>query len=180
MIPAEPSGRRESGSAGVPAAPPGGGGGAAASGVVQFTWARFAQLGLDGMYDALALRSRVFILEQGPYQDVDGLDRDSWHLLGRGAQGEALAYLRVVDPGLKYDEPSIGRVVVDKSMRGSGLGRVLMEEGIRRCVAAWPGRGIRISAQAHLARFYGSLGFVVQGDPYDEDGIPHVQMWRQP
>jgi ElaA protein len=113
---------------------------------VLWTWARFAELGLDGMYDALALRARVFILEQGPYQDIDGLDRQAWHLLGRGADGAALAYLRVVDPGRKYDEPSIGRVVVDKPARGSGLGRRLVDEGIRRCTAVWPGQGIRISA----------------------------------
>jgi ElaA protein len=147
---------------------------------VLWTWARFAELGLDGMYDALALRARVFILEQGPYQDIDGLDRQAWHLLGRGADGAALAYLRVVDPGRKYDEPSIGRVVVDKPARGSGLGRRLVDEGIRRCTAVWPGQGIRISAQAHLAGFYGSLGFSVQGEPYLEDDIAHVQMWRPP
>jgi ElaA protein len=148
---------------------------------LHWAWARFAELGLDGMYDALALRARVFVLEQQcVYEDVDGLDRQAWHLLGRSAEGRALAYLRVVDPGLKYDEPSIGRVVVDPSQRGSGLGRVLVQQGIARCTSVWPGRGIRIGAQAHLERFYGSLGFVLQGAPYVEDGIPHVEMWRQP
>lgn len=148
---------------------------------LQWAWARFAELGLDGMYDALALRARVFVLEQQcVYDDVDGLDRQAWHLLARGAGGQALAYLRVVDPGVKYVEPSIGRVVVDPSRRGSGLGRVLVQQGIARCTAAWPGQGIRIGAQAHLESFYGSLGFVLQGPPYVEDGIPHVEMWRQP
>lgn len=145
---------------------------------VRWAWARFAELGLDAMYEALALRARVFILEQGPYQDLDGLDRQAWHLLGSGPGGEALAYLRVVDPGIKYPEPSIGRVVVDKSVRGTGLGRTLMQEGIARCEAAWPGRGIRISAQARLEAFYASLGFVAQGEPYLEDDIPHIQMLR--
>jgi hypothetical protein len=41
-----------------------------------------------------------------------------------------------------------------------------MAEGVARCTAAWPGQGIRISAQAHLERFYGGLGFVRVGDPY--------------
>lgn len=145
---------------------------------VRWTWARFTELGLDAMYEALALRARVFILEQGPYLDLDGVDRQSWHLLGRGLGGESLAYLRVVDPGIKYPEPSIGRVVVDKSARGTGLGRTLMQEGISRCEAVWPGRSIRISAQAHLEAFYASLGFVAQGEPYLEDDIPHIQMLR--
>jgi ElaA protein len=46
-----------------------------------WTWSRFGGLGVDNLYDALALRCRVFVLEQGPYLDPDGLDRQAWHLL---------------------------------------------------------------------------------------------------
>ena len=143
-------------------------------------WQRFADLGVDNLYDALALRCRVFILEQGPYLDPDGIDRQSWHLLGRDEGGTLQAYLRVVDPGVKYAEPSIGRVITSPETRGSGLGKTLVAEGVRRTVEAWPGRGIRISAQAHLARFYAAFGFDTVGEPYPEDNIPHVQMYRRP
>ena len=145
---------------------------------MHWTWARFAELGVDNLYDALALRCRVFILEQGPYLDPDGLDRASWHLLGRDDAGTLVAYLRVVDPGAKYAEPAIGRVIVAPEVRGTGLGRVLFGEGVRRCLAAWPGQGIRISAQAHLERFYEGFGFRRAGADYLEDGIPHVEMAR--
>ncbi len=145
---------------------------------MNWRWCRFSDLGVDDLYDALALRCRVFIMEQGAYQDPDGLDRMSWHLLGRDSAGVLQAYLRVVDPGQKFDEPSIGRVITSPEVRGSGLGRVLMGEGVARCVAAWPGRAIRISAQAHLARWYGSYGFVRVGADYLEDGIPHCEMVR--
>lgn len=141
-------------------------------------WARFEELGVDALYDALALRCRVFILEQGAFLDPDGLDRQAFHLLGRDAGGMLQAYLRVVDPGAKYPEPSIGRVITAPEVRGQGLGRVLMREGLARCGRAWPLQGIRISAQARLQPFYGSLGFETVGDPYGEDGIPHVQMLR--
>ena len=141
-----------------------------------WTWSRFADLGVDNLYDALALRCRVFVLEQGPYLDPDGIDRLAWHLLGRDDAGELQAYLRVVDPGVKYAEPSIGRVITAAAVRGTGLGRRLVAEGVARCVAAWPGQGIRISAQAHLERFYGGFGFVRVGDPYPEDNIPHLEM----
>ena len=147
---------------------------------MNWIWSRFPDLGVDNLYDALALRCRVFIMEQGAYQDPDGIDRDSWHLLGRDDAGVLHAYLRVVDPGLKYDGPSIGRVITSPETRGSGLGRVLMSEGLGRCEAAWPGRCIRISAQAHLARFYGEFGFVGIGEPYLEDDIPHLEMARSP
>ena len=145
---------------------------------MHWTWSRFEGLSLDGLYDALALRCRVFILEQGPYQDPDGLDRTAWHLLGRDDGGTLQCYLRVVDPGRKYAEPSIGRVITAPEVRGGGAGRALMNEGIARCEGAWPGQGIRISAQAHLQRFYASLGFRAVGEPYAEDDIPHIEMLR--
>ena len=147
---------------------------------VHWTWSRLAGLGALGVYDMLALRGRIFILEQGPYLDADGLDQQSWHLLGRDAAGELRAYLRLVDPGLKYAEPSMGRVVLDKALRGSGLADQLVAEGLARAASAWPGQGNRISAQAHLQRFYGRHGFAVVGEVYIEDTIPHIEMWRAP
>ncbi|MEY3253738.1 MAG: hypothetical protein RL227_2711, partial [Pseudomonadota bacterium] len=145
---------------------------------LQWSWSRFAALGVDNLYDALALRCRVFVLEQGPYLDPDGIDRASWHLLGRDEAGVLQAYLRVVDPGAKYAEPSIGRVITSPEARGTGLGRPLVAEGVARCGAAWPGQAIRISAQSHLAGFYGSFGFVRAGPDYLEDNIPHCEMLR--
>ena len=119
------------------------------------------------------------MLEQGPYLDPDGFDRQAWHLLGRGPDGRLLAYLRVLDPGQRFAEPSIGRVLIAAEVRGTGLGRALMAEGLARCAQVWPGRAIRISAQAHLQHFYGTLGFDAAGEPYLEDGIAHVEMLRQ-
>lgn len=148
---------------------------------LHWTWRRFPALTLDDLYDALALRCRVFILEQGPYQDPDGADRHAWHLLGRDAgSGVLVAYLRAVDPGVRFAEPSLGRVAVAHEVRGRGVGRRLVAEGVKRCDAAWPGAPNRISAQAHLQRFYAEFGYAGTGEPYLEDEIPHVQMLRPP
>ena len=84
--------------------------------------------------------------------------------------------LRGLAPDVKYPEPSIGRVIVAEAMRGTGLGRVLMREGIPRVRALWPGRDIVIGAQQRLETFYRSLGFVTEGAIYLEDGIDHVTM----
>ena len=146
---------------------------------MRWTWMRFEHLGVQGLYDVLALRCRVFILEQGPYLDPDGLDAHSWHLQGRDDAGVLQAYLRAVDPGLKYDEPSIGRVITAPEVRGTGLGRTLMHEGLARCAAQWPGSPVRISAQARLRDFYVGLGFEPVSGEYIEDTIPHLEMlWR--
>ncbi|WP_047198344.1 GNAT family N-acetyltransferase [Caldimonas brevitalea] len=135
-------------------------------------------MSLQGLYDVLALRQRVFILEQGPYLDADGLDQHAWHLLGRDEAGRLLAYLRVVDPGLKYAEPSIGRVVTDAAARGLGLGRRLVAEAVAGLDRLWPGHANRISAQTHLQAFYCAFGYQPVGEPYLEDGIPHIEMLR--
>ena len=146
---------------------------------VRWHWSRFQALSLDDLYDALALRSAVFSVEQVcAYLDPDGVDRSSNHLLGRDGVGVLQACLRVVDPGVKYAEPAIGRVVTSPAVRGTGLGRQLFAEGLSRCTAAWPGQGIRISAQAHLDRFYASFGFEPVGAIYLEDNIPHLEMLR--
>jgi ElaA protein len=147
--------------------------------VLSWAWSRFDDLGVRGLYDVLQLRCRVFVLEQGPYLDPDGLDAASWHLLGRDAAGTLQAYLRVVDPAAKFTEPAIGRVVTAPEVRGTGLGRALMAEGVAGCARVWPGRAIRISAQAHLQRLYRSFGFETVGDEYLEDDIPHVEMLRK-
>jgi ElaA protein len=147
---------------------------------MNWTCLRFHDLGVDNLYDALALRCRVFVLEQGPYLDPDGVDRQCWHLLGRDGNGTLQAYLRIVDPGVKYAEPSIGRVITSIETRRTGLGRRLFAEGVARCLALWPGQGIRISAQAHLERFYGGWGFRRVGGEYLEDNIPHLEMLRSP
>ena len=141
------------------------------------TWhdARFDELAAGTLYDLLALRSRVFVVEQRcAYDDLDGLDRVARHLWASDGTGIA-AYLRILPAGTKYAEVSIGRVVVAPAHRGTGLGRELMRRGI----AAAAGAAIRLGAQAHLERFYAELGFQRASEVYDEDGIPHVEMIRR-
>jgi ElaA protein len=123
---------------------------------LRWVWARFDDLGVHALHDALALRCKVFILEQGPYQDPDDADKQSHHLLGYDEAGVPQACLRVVDPGVNYPEPAIGRVVTAQEARGNGTGRALMQEG-----------------------FYGSLGFEAVSDEYLEDDIPHIEMLRR-
>ncbi len=148
------------------------------AGSIAWNWLHYAQLSVDQLYDLLRLRQIIFIVEQNcPYPDADGLDPQAWHLLGY-EKGVLIAYLRVVEPGRKFAEPSIGRVVTHSSVRGRGAGRELMVEGLRRTEHLYPGQGIRISAQAHLEKFYGEFGFRTVRGPYEEDGIPHLEMLR--
>ena len=146
-------------------------------------WGRLDDLAVADLHAALAARQAVFVVEQRcAYLDADGLDPHAWHLLGwdrRAADCQLACYLRVVDPGRKFPEPSIGRVLTARDHRGTGLGRALMREGLAGTARLHPGRAIRIAAQQHLEGFYASLGFRAVGAPFDEDGIPHVEMLRE-
>jgi ElaA protein len=148
---------------------------------LDFALRSFDELNTRELYALLRLRQEVFVIEQHcAYLDADGIDLQCWHLLGRDGGGVLQAYLRIVPPGLKYAEPSIGRVISAAAVRGSGAGRALMGAGVAHAGRLFPGRGIRISAQARLRRFYEDFGFVAEGAQYQEDGIPHVEMARRP
>jgi ElaA protein len=149
---------------------------------VQWQWSRFNDMSVDDLYTVVRLREAVFIIEQNcPYPDSDGRDPAAWHLLGwRYIDGrrELAAYARVFEPGIRYREASIGRVVTAAAVRSTGLGKELMAEAMRRVESLAPGQVIKIAAQRRLESFYSGLGFQVVSDPYEEDGIMHVDMVR--
>ncbi len=148
---------------------------------VNWTLAPYEALTLDDLYDLIQARIEVFVVEQDcPYQDVDGRDRAALHLFARSQAGEVVAYARITHPGVRFDEPSIGRVITTQAGRGQGLGRALMVRAIEAIESQYPQSSIRISAQQYLEGFYSSLGFETVSEPYLEDNIPHLEMLRLP
>jgi len=145
---------------------------------VRWQWSAFDQLTTKELYAVLAARIAVFVVEQDcPYQDLDGLDADAQHLIA-WIDDDVAGYLRLLAPGTRFGEPSLGRILTTSPARGTGLGRELVAKGIDRAGELYPAQPIRISAQAHLSKFYGSFGFVVASEQYLEDDIPHVEMLR--
>ena len=136
----------------------------------------FDELNTRELYEILRLRQEVFAVEQNSvYLDLDGLDQGSTHMLCR-YQGRLVAYLRSLPPGLSYSESSLGRIVVTPELRGLKLGQVLVHRGIAYNLEHWPDSGLRINAQAYLRDFYQNLGFDVEGQEYELDGIMHLYM----
>lgn len=147
--------------------------------MIRWDWLHFAGLDTSTLYAIVAAREEVFVVEQRcAYRDADGRDPAAWHLIGWSGEHDVAAYLRVLLPGARFAEHSIGRVLTTAPFRGQGLGRELMLRGQARVAEQFGSVPIRIAAQAHLAHFYGSLGFVAVGDPYDEDDITHIDMLR--
>ncbi|MFS2034202.1 GNAT family N-acetyltransferase [Polaromonas sp. CT11-55] len=148
------------------------------TGILTWRFLPFSALSTLELYELLQLRSEVFVLEQAcAFQDLDGSDTEAMHLLGV-RDGRLAAYARCFAAGVKFAEASIGRVVTHASARGGGIGHVLMKEAVGRLQAQWGPQAIRIGAQARLEKFYNQHGFVQNGEPYIEDGIPHIEMLR--
>lgn len=144
-----------------------------------WTLKAFAELNPFELYQILRLRSEVFVVEQNcVFLDMDDLDGKSLHLQGR-SDGELIAYVRILPPGLAYLEPSIGRVVTSPEARRTGAGKALMKKAIEETVAMYPSKSIKIGAQLYLKKFYEGFGFEQCSDVYLEDGIEHIKMLRQ-
>jgi ElaA protein len=138
--------------------------------------ATFEQLSKLELYEILKLRQVVFAVEQTSiYVDPDGLDLEAIHI-SLWQEGRLLAYQRCLPPGLQETESTLGRIVVAEEARGRELGKLLVLRGIDHNTTKWPGVNIRIHAQAYLEQFYAELGFVTEGEIYDLDSIPHLDM----
>jgi len=137
--------------------------------------ARFAELTTPVLYALLRLRADVFVVEQRcAYPDLDGRDLEpgTRHVWLDTDGGVPLAYLRILEE--RDGTARIGRVCVAPAGRGRGLARAVLAHALDLIGP----RPYVLEAQAHLAGFYTSLGFVATGPEYVEDGIPHVPMRR--
>jgi ElaA protein len=144
--------------------------------MIQFKIKPFPELSSNELYQILQLRSEVFVVEQNcVYQDIDGKDQKAIHVLGY-SEGILVAYSRLFKPKDYFEYASIGRVIVKASHRDQKLGHELMRVSIDAITTLFQETKITISAQLYLQKFYESHGFVVVGESYLEDDIPHIEM----
>lgn len=141
---------------------------------------KFCQLDSYQLMACLQLRQDVFMIEQNSlYRDLDGFDEVSWHYILQEKE-KTIAYARLIPPqayeNVAEADVHLGRLVVAKEYRGTGLARKIMEDLIEQSCSLFPNRRIAISAQAHLTGFYESLGFVCEGELYDDGGVDHIDM----
>jgi ElaA protein len=135
------------------------------------------------LYDLLTLRIEVFVVEQTcPYPDLDGSDllARTRHFWLEEKSGEVIATLRLIDEAPIEGNPRgrrqfrIGRVCTRAAARGHGYATRLLQAALAD-VGADP---CALNAQTYLIDMYARHGFVVDGDEFCEDGIPHVPMRR--
>lgn len=135
---------------------------------------RFDELSTAELYEILKLRNAVFIVEQNcAYQDIDGLDETAYHMWLEDENGIA-AYVRLLPPGVRFDDSVIGRVIAVR--RRSGVGSQIVRTAQSAVREVFGTDSVTIEAQVYAREFYEKLGFVQQSDEFDEDGIPHILM----
>ena len=145
---------------------------------IEWSLKKFEELSSLELYEILRLRSEVFVVEQNcVFLDMDNKDQFSLHLQGR-IDGKLAAGVRILPPGLSYDEPSIGRVVSSPLFRRKGVGIELMKTAIKETISLYGDVAIKIGAQLYLKNFYESFGFVQCSETYLEDDFPHIKMIR--
>jgi ElaA protein len=146
---------------------------------MRFQWSRFDALSASELHDLLYLRQSVLVVEQAsPYPDLDGRDPGSHHLRLWTDDSTTLGgCARCLGPELVGDGTvSFGRLALAPTLRGQGMGRLLVAEALRFLEERWPRQDVVIGAQAYLESFYGSFGFRRESDLYDDGGIPHIDM----
>lgn len=141
----------------------------------------FAELSVDELYEILALRSEVFVVEQNCiFLDLDYKDQKAKHLMGYDNNNQLMAYTRLFDDSVYYEGfLSIGRVVASPKGRGAGFGREIFGKSVEKIQELFGEKPIKIGAQAYLESFYASFGFESINEDYIEDGIPHKMMVRE-
>ena len=145
---------------------------------IQWKIKSFETLSVHELYDIMRLRSEIFVVEQNcVYLDLDGKDKKGLHLFGE-YEGKIVVYSRLFEPGISFENASIGRVVVDARYRDRKWGHELMREAIARIQSHFGETKITIGAQLYLKKFYESHGFVQTSEMYLEDDIPHIEMKR--
>jgi len=149
--------------------------------VIKWNIKHFSEISVIEWHDMVQKRLEVFVVEQNcVYQDVDGKDKNAYHIYAKNSKGDIIAYARLLNKNCSYKEVSIGRVLVDKRYRKIGVGHELMNKTLYFSNRIFGQQAIRISAQEHLTKFYQNHGFeVVSSKAYLEDGIPHVEMLRK-
>lgn len=135
----------------------------------------------DDWRQARAVRQRVFVEEQDcpPEEEWDAHDAISRHLIGIvEATVVATARWRAVTHDGRA-MAKLERFAVLPAYRGRGYGRQMVQAAIDDAGAAGLDAFV-LHAQAHLEAFYASFGFQSTGHRFEEVGIPHVEMVKEP
>ena len=138
----------------------------------------FNELTVEEFYEIAKARYEVFACEQHIFEenDFDDTDKVSYHVFSYD-NNKIVAYLRIIPKEFShYENTGIGRVLVLKEYRRSGLAKKMVDFAIEFITETLKEDSISLSAQEYISSLYEKCGFVPVSDVYLEVGIPHVEM----
>ena len=129
------------------------------------------------MEPARAVRTAVFVEEQGIAREDewDALDDTAVHAVVTNLLGMPVGTGRLLREG--EGTARIGRMAVDRALRGGGVGREVVR-ALEQAARARGDTAVVLGAQRSAEPFYARLGYVPYGEQYEEVGIPHIGMRR--
>lgn len=139
----------------------------------------FKYLSAEELYGILKLRNEVFIVEKEYiYNDLDEKDINAFHLYCI-ENNRIIVVLRILKKESEQNGVYIGKIAVDKSCRGLGLGKKAIEKAMKFIEYKYGREMIKVSTQLQTKEFYKSLGFKEVSDSYLEQDIPHIKMTKR-
>lgn len=137
----------------------------------------FDELSGAEVYEILKARCDVFTVEQKIcYPDMDDIDYDAIHVFIPDEKGVVQAYLRLFREEEGSPIVHVGRVLTREHL--NGLGKIIMQEGIRAAKERMGAQELTLHSQEYCIGFYQKLGFKAVSDTFIEAEIPHVIMTR--
>ena len=126
--------------------------------------------------DVLSIRRKVFTEEQGinPNADKDGLDEAADHIIAI-YDGLPVGCTRI---RFLNGKAKLERLAVLREYRSKGIATEIIKSTVEYCNSKKVNE-IYFDAQYYLKGFYERFGFKVRGEPFEEVGIEHIEMYME-
>ncbi|MDR2828748.1 MAG: GNAT family N-acetyltransferase [Acholeplasmatales bacterium] len=146
---------------------------------IDVTIKKFNLLKPSEIYEILNVRNNVFVVDQQIYYvDTDFLDPESTFIFYKDKTTDKIVGTLRLIPKTKVFEDAycFGRFCVLKEYQNKGIGSLILEAALEYFIKEYPEEKLRIHAQSYLLDFYLKYGFVKEGDVFEIEGIPHIEM----
>ena len=122
--------------------------------------------------EAINIRTKVFVEEQGFKEEFDTIDKIAEHLI-LFADDNPIGTCRYYK---KDDSYYFGRLAILKEYRNKNYGSLLLKEAINN-LKKENAHKVILNSQLSAKDFYIKHDFLQEGEVFYEEGCPHIKMY---